>query len=218
MNKKRKISMMDPGPPGPPPKSTKSKGIAYVEPPEDLIGDFPRKRRTPEEKAALIEKLNSARRTDHIKVRLFDLVMRIESMRMRNVGRVADVRAEFSSNLQTTEFIRQPVCGGVLFTYPYLTEESDFQNERWEETSTAIRLDDDKSDDYKFDLVTKALDKLEAMHKEELEKQRKRDALLRSMTAEERALIGMERWRDPDPDGEAKALAAKVVNSRRSKK
>ena len=67
------------------------------------------------------------------------------------------------------------------------------------------------SEDWEFDVVEKKLDVLDEEHREEMERKSKRDFLLRRMTTEERDLLGHNNWRDPDPDGEAKTLAEKVL-------
>lgn len=215
--------MMDPGPP---PKSPKSKGMAYIDPEEPALK--PRRtlpvgvRKRVAKEFAEIESVEAARlkaqRTNQLKVRLFDLMARIEDMKQRDVGRSSEVSYEISANLKTTEFIKKPVCAGVLFRYPVQEKHSEWERESWEQMETGIRIDDDKSDDYKFENVSSALDKLEAAHEEELAKARKRDAVLRAMSPEDREALGMGHWKDPDPDGDAKVLASRVIAARPRRK
>jgi hypothetical protein len=207
MNTKRKISMMDPGPP---PKSPKSKGMAYLEPTTVRVTS---RKRVSKEIAELesVEKVKSdVQRFNRNKVRLFDLIVRIEDMQRRNVARTRNLRYAIVADLQPFEFTRKGPMPGVKFHYETFCAQ-DFEPERWNEESESIRVDNEESDEYKFENVVEALDKLEANHEAELAKARKRDAVLRAMSAEDRAAIGMEGWKDPDPDGEAKFLAARVI-------
>src|ERR1700682_3777301 len=74
-----------------------------------------------------------------------------------------------------------------------------------------LRVD---SEDHEFGSVEMLLDGLEARHREALEKQRKRDEVLRNMTTEERELVGYKNWKDPDPEGAATLLASRVVKTK----
>lgn len=206
---KRKISMMDSGPP---PKSPKSRGMAYIESSETPPAF---KRGVRDRVSGEIKQRGSAERArlNRNKVRIFDLIVRICDMQKRNLERSSELNYEFVPDLQEFEFSKQGACHGVVFAYPEL-HERDYEQPAWEVSSVRIRVDSKESDEYKFKFLAEALDKLEANHQAELEKVRKRNAVLRAMSSEDREAIGMGHWKDPDPDGEAKMLAGKIVRAK----
>lgn len=151
------------------------------------------------------------------KVRIFDLIVRIIALKDADIGHSSKLAFEFFPNLQQFEFVKQNEQPGVVFSYPIQSvyaSDSDFGSPTWIVEQQSIRVDCSGSDEYQFEFVSEAMDKLEANHKAEQEKVCKKDAVLRALTSEQREAIGMGHWRDSNPDGAAKSLASRVVKSR----
>jgi len=154
--------------------------------------------------------------TNRNKVRLMDLLFRIERMQNAGVGRAGEISYTLMLHTRVT-MGTSTECHGISFTYPVEKIESwnsSSTRRDWSSGTEIIRFDNDETDEYRYELLNEALDKLEEIDREEKAKVERRDAMLRRMSAEERADLGFANWRDPNPDGAAEVLAEQVVGSK----